>query len=403
MRLVHIYPKPGEMLKEQRAGDSVRALSLTSKLRTFGFEVLHAEGANVRSAAGAAKTYKRTLRGWLPNSLVFFLRDIIRVSFTRRLGRQIALQYVGQDIDAIIETHDPLSLAGVVAARGLGVPLILDDAAPIFEASTMAGIGWSRLHSKVFRAVTEEASVIVAVNQSMRHELIAAGITENKITIIENGVDIERFDAVRKPALLSRSENANAGATVFAFIGSFQAYHRTDLLIQAFSRMKNTRSRLLLAGDGKNFEQCRKLVEQLNLSKRVHFLGRVNNDVVPEILAQADVGVLPATNSYGNPMKLYEYLAAGLPIIAPDQDTVREVAGVGQEALLFKPEDVGSLAQAMDLLASNRDRRKNMACQARAIASNNAWSARAKKLARLIGGAIEPRVAACEANNNPVC
>jgi len=152
-----------------------------------------------------------------------------------------------------------------------------------------------------------------------------------------------------------------ADRTVAVYVGSFQQFHRVDLLVRAVAdRAFPADVDVVLAGDGETRADAEALAEELGVSHRLRFLGRVPSVSVPVVLAAADLAVLPATEEYMNPMKLYEYLGAGLVAVAPDQHAVAEVVtevGPVAQVVVFEPGDAAALAVAVDpaLALARRD------------------------------------------------
>jgi glycosyltransferase involved in cell wall biosynthesis len=114
-------------------------------------------------------------------------------------------------------------------------------------------------------------------------------------------------------------------------------------------------------------------------------VGAVSNSEVPRLLSACDVGVLPATNDYGQPMKLLDYAAAALPSVAPDVPPVRELVRDGFSGLLFRSGDPGALQSALARLVADPELRQHMGGRARAHALGGmSWSDRARALVSCI-------------------
>ena len=118
---------------------------------------------------------------------------------------------------------------------------------------------------------------------------------------------------------------------------------------------------------------------RLGLSGRVRFAGRVPSPDVPQVLAAADLAVLPATEEYMNPMKLYEYLGAGLTVVAPDQAAVASVVAELEQGdvVLFEPGSVHGLAVAIG--------RASGSPRGAAPAAAHTWDDRADAMLAVLG------------------
>lgn len=381
MNIAYSFPKPSHALAGESAGDAVRARAMLAALRSCGNEIRVVEGKGSAIAAAAASGYRGALRKVLPRRIALAARDVIRVPLSRRLGARLAEEARSFHAEAIMETHDSLSLAGAVAAEASGLPLLVDDVAPPLEAEHFAGIGAAALHRYVFERTMAAAHRVVAVNRTMQRRLVESGIDPTKIVLVENGVDLTRFEANPDTAALRAAHAIPADNLIVTFVGSFQRYHGAELLIEALAARQRARPEtILMIGEGPTQRACEAAAKALEGRADVRFIGRVENVQVPRWLQMSDVTVLPATNDYGNPMKLYEYLAAGTAIVAPDQETVREILEDGRTGLLFAPRNVRALAAALDRLADDVELRHRLQAEARVDARQHSWEERARQL-----------------------
>ena len=380
LEIAYHLPKPGERLSDQRAGDTVRASALVAALPRIGVAVETHEAGGSRSVQLAAKGYRNGFKRFLPRRLVLPLRDAARIALSarqgERLGRDLSLCRAG----AILETHNCLSLSGIRASRRSGLPLIVDDVAPPEEADEIGGVGLRSLHRHVFAALCRHSTLMIAVNATLAQCLLESGAPAEKIAVVENGADLHRFKPPADRVAARRRLGLGADAPVLAFVGSFQAYHRAALLIAAFTELSSQNATLLMIGDGPGKVECEALAAQAGLADRVRFYGNLPNDTVPAVLAAADIAVLPATNDYGNPMKLYEYLAMGLAIVAPDKPTVRDVVTHERNAILFAPDDRHALVTALNKMIGEDALRARLSANALAERPHIGWEARARSL-----------------------
>ncbi len=388
LEFAYHLPKPGERLSDQRAGDTVRASALVAALRQIGVPVEIHEAGGSSAAQLAVKGYRAGFKQLLPRRLVLPLRDAARIALSVRQGERFGRDLSISRPNAILETHNCLSLSGLRASRRTGLPLIVDDVAPPWEADEIGGVGLQSLHRRVFGALSRHSALMVAVNSTLAECLIKSGVPAEKIAVVENGADLHRFKPAADRMAERRRLGINADAPVLAFVGSFQAYHRAASLITAFAGLPSRNATLLMIGDGQGRAECESMVRQAGLTDRVRFFGRLPNDAVPAVLATADIAVLPATNDYGNPMKLYEYLAMGLAIVAPDTLTVRDVVTHNRNAVLFTPDDRQALASALNMVIGNGEMRARLSTNALAERPHIGWDARARSLMSAVETAV---------------
>ena len=259
------------------------------------------------------------------------------------------------------------------------MPLILDDCSPSSEEVAL-GAGLPSLAHRILRQQTQEASVVVAPSRSVRDRLVEEGVPPDKVRIVPNGVDLAAFDGVDRAAARKRLGLANR--CVFGFVGSFLPWHRVKLLVEALARVVRDHAvHLVLVGEGPELEGALAASRHLGVASCITAVGAVSPSEVPELTSSFDVGVLPGTLDYGNPMKLVEYAAAGLPSVGPDLASVREVLQDGVTGLLFPPGDVNALAIALSRLATDGTLRKSLGERAREqVAAGASWTIRARIL-----------------------
>ena len=224
------------------------------------------------------------------------------------------------------------------------------------------------------------ATSVVAVSEAMRDALIAEGIPEHKICLVPNGIDVEAFrvqDGQRLRAQLGLSHQFVVG-----FVGSFQPWHRVDLLVQAVQALARTHEiHALLAGEGPELERTMRLVGQLGLTNRFTMLGALQPAQIPPLVSSLDVGVLPGSNHYGHPMKLLDYAAAAIPSVAPDLGPVRAVLRQDVTGLLFEAGDLSGLVRCLTRLADSEPLRVRLGRRARELTMvGAAWTERAQAL-----------------------
>jgi glycosyltransferase involved in cell wall biosynthesis len=141
---------------------------------------------------------------------------------------------------------------------------------------------------------------------------------------------------------------------------------------------------VLLLGNGPERPRALAAVRRLGLDGRVTAPGAVPADELPGWIAACDIGAVPGSNDYGQPMKLMDYAAAGLPAVAPHLAPVREVVEHGFTGLLFPPGDVGALTAALTRLIRDPLTRRAMGARARRVAEAGTWRARALELVAVV-------------------
>ncbi|MBN1869558.1 MAG: glycosyltransferase [Candidatus Omnitrophica bacterium] len=179
-------------------------------------------------------------------------------------------------------------------------------------------------------------------------------LKEKRIRVIPNGIDLRRFNKMKK---IRRKKN---GPIQFAFIGYLARHKGTENLLLAFSLLKNKeKAQLILAGksSSKYYED---LTEQMALGRYIRFLGQVPNNSIDQLYCQADVLVLPSLWPENSPVSIMEAMACGIPVIASDVGGIKELVEDGVTGRLFPYWDYEQLAKHMEEFINNPGQMEQM-------------------------------------------
>lgn len=269
--------------------------------------------------------------------------------------------------DLIWERSARLHCAGLIAARQLGIPYVLewvDHLVPYFISVYR------------FRALAlenrknNEADFIVVVSDRLRDQFISDGVAGNKILVAFNAVDPGQFrcDFVARKDT-RKTLGVGEDEILAGYLGSYAFYHDTKRLVLAADILKrrgNYKIKILMIGDGLQYHGARSLAQRRGLlSSSLTMKPKVPPEEVPDILSALDIAVLPGSTDIICPIKVQEYMAAELPTVLPDYPANREVITHGETGLLFTPKDEKALAEALSHLAGDPDSCRCMGQNAR--------------------------------------
>jgi glycosyltransferase involved in cell wall biosynthesis len=259
--------------------------------------------------------------------------------------------------------------AGVSAARRLSIPLVLEVNSPmVLELSRTRGLSMPRVAERMERHIFHSADLVCVVTAVLGEMLAQMGVRRERLLVTPNGVHPELYahpDPGAARAALGLPREARAQGCVLGFVGYYRDWHRLDLVLEALATPSLASARLVLVGEGPAHAELERRARELGLSARVHFAGPRAHDAIPALLPAFDVALLPAINPYASPLKLYEYLAAGLAVVAPDQPNLRECLVDGDNALLVPPGDGAALSAALARLTRDAALRARLGERAR--------------------------------------
>ena len=313
--------------------------------------------------------WKKVVR-FLPG-LFFELMELFYngVSF-RRLARQMKKTR----FDMIYERYAFLHFSGALLAARHRIPLYLElnftSMTPLYrKRSRLIGPIQKALERRIFSA----ADGLIVVSTSLKEKLIEDGYAPHRILVTPNAVDSqfleEQHESVRKELKLDSKR-------VIGFVGGFYPWHGVDMLIQILPDLVREVPNVaaLLIGDGPLRLSLQKQVETMGLTDCVRFTGQIAHAILPRYVAAFDVGVLPDSNDYASPMKVYEYMAMGKPVIAPKLAPLEEGIIDGKVGLLFCPQNKKALAEAIITLLTDEAKRHEMGEAARChVRQNHTW------------------------------
>lgn len=337
---------------QSRDGQSVHLEDLIAAFRRAGHDVLVVgPGAYATSRFGDSGGAAGALRRLLPTAIGELAELAYNLPAFWRLWRA-ARRF---QPDVIYERYNLFYLAGAWVARLTRTRYLVEVNSPLADERALhGGLRLQALARAGERTVWRAADQVFAVTQVLADILIAQGAPAARITITPNGVDISRFPDPNRAARQSAG-----GAPVLGFIGFVRPWHGLDLIIADMADDNDWPLNLVIAGDGPALPDLRALAAARGIDHRVRFAGLVDREQIPALLADIDIALQPASVAYASPLKLFEYMAAGCAIIAPDQPNIREVLTHNQSALLVDPADKQALWRAVRQLAADpalRDR-----------------------------------------------
>ena len=287
-------------------------------------------------------------------------------------------------VDAVYERLSLFGTSGIQAARRLGLRHVLEVNAPLCdEARRFRTLPHPEEAITAERQVCAETDHIFANSEAMAAYLIEAGVPPAKVSVVPNGVDPRGFPGRRF---------SSDGAFRVGFLGSLKPWHGIDVLSNAFARALARRRDLRLEIVGAGPEAHRLDEAGLPPSALVNH-GPLPHRAAIDVMSGWDVGVapfLPLPHFYFSPLKVVEYMAAGVCPVASDLGQLRTLLAGGERGVLVEPGDVEALAAAILRLAHDRSAAVELGARARAYAlSSLTWQKNAESVLRALAAREE--------------
>ncbi len=257
--------------------------------------------------------------------------------------------------DVIMERYYNFGGEGIVAASRLGILSVLEVNAPVVDyAGSPKALLDRLLMVQPMRRWREWQCSTADLIVTPSAKIIPPQVPASRVLQAEWGADTVRFH----PGAGIRDETGTD--TVAVFVGAFRKWHGAIHLVDAIKRLRERGRRdirALFVGDGPELPAVRRAAEGLD---GVQFLGALAHDRVPRALAEAHIGVAPfdvaehpplATDFYWSPLKVFEYMASGLPVVAPRIPRLESIVRDGREGVLYDASAPLGLAAAIEQLA----------------------------------------------------
>jgi glycosyltransferase involved in cell wall biosynthesis len=289
-----------------------------------------------------------------------------------RFGRAVsdslaALRFPAEMFDVVYERYSLWSTAGLQLARRLDVPLVLEVNAPlVLESQQFRTLSHPGLARRVEREMFRGADLILPVSSTLGRYIERIRKHDDGIVVTPNAVDTEIFrprDAFDTEAL----------AHEIIFIGSLKPWHGCNHLLDAMPHVLDhvPDARLTFVGDGPERAQLEERVLRLGLSPSVRLVGAVQHERIPDWLASSAIGVAPyppLENFYFSPLKVGEYLAAGLATVTTVLGDLAGAVRPEESCLLVEPGRPDLLAEAIVRLCRDSALRARLGRAGRQVA-----------------------------------
>jgi PEP-CTERM/exosortase A-associated glycosyltransferase len=362
MRVLHVLDHSIPL----HSGYTFRTASILREQRALGWETFHVTGSkhqggnDLREETADGLHFYRT-----PKSQGAFAKLPIlnQLEVIQGLEKRL-IEIIPQIKPDVLHAHSPClnAIAALRAGRKFGIPVVYEvrafweDAAVDHGTSTENGLRY-KLTRGLETYALKRANAVTTICEGLRRDIVERGIPANKVTVIPNAVDIDKFAVGGEADQDLKRQLGLHGHRLIGFIGSFYAYEGLDVLLRAVPALSARAPdlRVLLVGGGPQDANLRQLAKDLGIADKVVFTGRVPHDQVQKYYDLLDVLVYPRLSmrltDLVTPLKPLEAMAQGRILAASSVGGHRELIDDGKTGILFAPDDPAALASKVgDLL-----------------------------------------------------
>ena len=299
------------------------------------------------------------------------------------------------------------SLVSLAVGRATGTPVVY-EVRGFFESLWTSDVEWAeRSETYERRRDTETrcmlaADAVVTLSESMRADIVGRGVSPDHVYVVPNGVDAAAFSPRERSAEL-QARWGLTGRFVFGYVSNLDHYREGhELLIDAAAvyRDRGVDAVALIVGDGSRAAELKERARAAGVEDRVVFTGKVPHDEVLDHYALYDAFVIPRVDERAarlvTPLKPFEAMAAGIPLVVSDLPALTEITGEGQRGLSFRVGDVDALVERLEELRTDPEGAGEMVARALDwVRRDRSWRANGDRYAEVyravLGGSTSSR------------
>lgn len=243
-------------------------------------------------------------------------------------------------------------------------------------------------NTRIFLKLISKVRWIIANTSGTAVEFIKRGFTQ--VLIAPNGVDLQTFNFNREVSSLREELNLPRNSKIVMYIGHLYVWKGVDVILEAAARLKERRDIefILVGGTPEDIRKYKYIIEKKHIPNFT-LIGYQKKDRIPLYLKASDILLLPniptskESEFYTSPIKMFEYMASGVPIIASDLLSIKEVLN-NETAYMFKAGDSLALSSVIEEVLSNNVESNRRAENAREKSKKFSWSNRARSILEFI-------------------
>jgi len=298
-----------------------------------------------------------------------------------RLRREVK----DHNIDCIYERYSLFLFASVWWAKRNNVPIVLEinDSCLVHRVRHLTFKGLAR---KIEEWIFSNATGLVFISSHFQRVAAKAYPNISPSVVSPNAADLDKFIIDREAGIALREQLNIHDKVVVGYVGAFVHWHGIDWFVDMIVEQLKSHPKLvlLLVGDGVCFEPIKKRIEEADVESQIILPGRVEHAQIPAYLSAMDFGILPDSNDYGSPMKLFEFMAMEKGMVAPDFSPIAEVVKHNETSWLFPANNRKACVDLTLSLVEQQAQQRQVGLNARSyIEKERQWRHNAEQIINL--------------------
>ena len=243
-------------------------------------------------------------------------------------------------------------------------------------------ISFKKFFQQKQRDMYAKSDLNIFISSFLRERVMGDNLNIERDVVVHNGTDTSKFYPISDTEKLRDKHNYPQSKILLGYIGTLDFHKKLDLLLKAFIPVSKmyTNAQLIIIGHGPAAEDLKDSIRELGLLENVTMKGWVNHDEMNEHLNCFDIAIHHHANDYMSPLKIFEYLASGLPVIAPNIPAVREIF-VEDKDLVFTNATEKDISENICSLIMDEEKRRYLAeIGPKIIKERLTWQSYTKKI-----------------------
>lgn len=284
--------------------------------------------------------------------------------------------------DFVYERYALFMFLSIWLCKIKGIPVIVEvnDSAVVERVRPLF---LKKLAARIERWVFKNCSGLVFIsNEFLKISQAAHGDIAPSV-ISPNAADISIFSPDNYGRDSIRSELGLGDSIVCGYVGAFVEWHGIGRFVRKIAGpiADSEKLVLLLVGDGQQYPEIKLFIEEKGLQNKIKLTGRVNHEEVSRLISAMDFAVLPDSNEYGSPMKMFEHMAMGVAMVAPDYSPIEEVITNNKTGWIFGRGNLDMCVERVLNVGESEQLQKKVGENARRhIVENHQWDNNVRQL-----------------------